>query len=254
MLLSEMNWPDVKEKIKENPVVIIPTGSTEQHGPGLPLHTDIDSSYSLAKKAGEITDSLVAPPLNYGYSELWQHYPGTMSLKARTFQDAVTDICESLIRVGLKNIFIINGHNPNLPLLKQVVYELTDKYEKEDIRLAAGTYIFMAKEECDKIGDNFRDGTHANEFETSFQLFLHPSLVKFDRIKDRDSKGREVISFRKENTVVNKWPDPDNFDGIYGAPSRATKEKGEKYFNAMIEDIVEFIEEFRKGNYDPISK
>jgi len=75
-LLSEFAWPDVKIAIDQNRTVIIPVGSTEQHGPQLPLDTDITNSFEIAKAAAERTGSLVAPPLYYGITPHWMGSPG----------------------------------------------------------------------------------------------------------------------------------------------------------------------------------
>src|SRR5664280_590467 len=113
MLLREMTWTDVKEVVKSDPVVIVPLGSIEQHGPHMPLWTDICLAENISIAVGEKTGSVVAPALNFGYSELWYDYPGTIGFSSQTFYAAMYDICKSLIRSGFKKIFLLNGHNPN---------------------------------------------------------------------------------------------------------------------------------------------
>ncbi|PKM82022.1 MAG: hypothetical protein CVU89_06695 [Firmicutes bacterium HGW-Firmicutes-14] len=253
MLLEDLTWVEARELVKKDPVVIVPTGSTEQHGPHLPLKVDIASADYIARAVGDRTGSLVAPPLNFGYSELWWNYPGTISFSAETYKAAIHDICASLIRCGFRKIFLLNGHNPNLILLQAAAYELIDKYENQNISIGAGTYIFMAKEECDKIGENFTDGTHANEMETSIMLHLYPDLVKMDVAKElgKNYKMRRVIAFDQGAVIVNRWPDSDVYSGVYGNPSLASAEKGKAYLEALVDKISEFIGNFSEGRYNP---
>jgi creatinine amidohydrolase len=253
MLLNQMTWTDVKEIVKKNPVAIVPLGSTEQHGPHLPLWTDICLADKIAIAVGEKTGSVVTPPLNFGYSNLWYDYPGTISFSSKTFYAALYDICVSLIRAGFKKIFLLNGHNPNLVIMQTLAYDLVEEFGEKGVAIVAGTYIFMAKEECDKIGDNFRDGTHANEMETAMMLAAHPDLVRMDRIKTmvEPYERRRVIAFDQGACIVNKWPRNEVFSGVYGNPAAATREKGQAYFDVLVERIAQFTIEFRDGKHNP---
>lgn len=253
MLLQNLTWTDAKELAKQNPVVIVPLGATEQHGPHLPLWVDICLANEIAVAVGEKTGVLVAPPLNFGYSELWKTYPGTISFSSQTFRAALYDICSSLIRAGFKKIFFLNGHNPNLIIMQTTAYDVVNDFGDQDISIVAATYIFMAKEECDKIGENFRDGTHSNEMETSMMLALHPDLVKMERISEQveNYEPRRVISFDQGAVIVNKWPNSEVFSGVYGNPAIATAEKGKAYFDVLVEKISQFTLEFQEGKHDP---
>lgn len=253
MLLQNLTWTDARELAKQDPVVIVPLGSTEQHGPALPVWVDICLANEIAVAVGEKTGALVTPPLNFGYSELWETYPGTVSFTSKTLYAAIYDICSSLIRSGFKKIFMLNGHNPNLIIMQTAAYDLVNAFEDHDISIVAGSYIFMAKEECDKIGENFKDGTHANEMETSLMLGLYPDLVHMDRIETQIEKyeRRQVISFDQGVCIVNKWPDSKVYSGVYGNPELATAEKGKAYFNALVGKISQFTQEFKEGKHNP---
>ncbi len=253
MLMQNLTWTDARELAKENPVVIVPLGSFEQHGPHLSMWTDICLADEIARRVAEKTGVLVTPPLNFGYSELWHTYHGTISFTAETFKTVLTEICSSLVRSGFRKIFLLNGHNPNLIIMQAAAYDVVNAFEDKDISIAAATYIFMAKEECDKIGDNFRDGTHANEMETAMMLAVHPNLVKMDRIKDQvlPYKMRKVINFDQGACIVNKWPISDVYSGVYGNPAAATAEKGQAYLDALVEKISQFTVAFGEGAYNP---
>jgi len=251
MLLNELTWTDVRELLKNNPVVIVPTGSTEQHGPHLPLMVDIASAYEVAKAVGKKTGALVTPPLNFGYSEMWDTFPGTISFKNDTFKAAISDIAHSLIRGGFRKILFLNGHNPNLPVLQEVLLNLIDRFEDEGVMISVGSYFLMAKEEYDEIGDNFRDGTHANELETSFLLHLRPELVKMDRMKGWGDKYecRMIISYEGGAMTATRGPQSSDTEiqGTFGNPELASAERGKRYFETAVEKISTFVDDMREG-------
>ncbi len=254
MLLNELTWPEVKDLISPTQVVILPTGSTEQHGPALPLQMDITGAYEVAKRVGDETGALVAPPLNFGYSEPWRDFPGTMSLSAETFQKAVEELCGSLVRVGFKKIFVLNGHNGNIPMLQTLGFLMADRHSDMGISFAVATYFSMAASELNEMGPNFRDGTHANEFETSLMMALRSDLVKFDKVKDLGDRyaGRLIVAFKGGAMISTRWAKPAEGPGIWGSPHLATAEKGRAYLEVIVKKVSEFVREFSTGKLDPM--
>ena len=247
MLLNEMTWMEIRELLPQDPVVIQPVGSTEQHGPHLPLQTDILSAYEVARAAGERTGCLVAPPLPYGYSETWQTFPGTISFKPQTFMNCVSDIAESLVRGGFRKIFFLNGHNGNLAPLQTMMFQLLERYGRErEVLIGAGSYFMIAQEACAAIGDSFSDGSHANEFETSMVMRMRPDLVHVDRLGDWVYEPELILSFREGMTSVHKLPDSSRHIGVFGDPRRANPDKGRRYFEACVARVAEVVE-----NFDP---
>jgi creatinine amidohydrolase len=253
MELCNLSWQEAKEWASKNPVVVIPTGSTEQHGPHLPMKVDITVANYVAQKVCEKLNMLVTPPLNFGYSEVWQYYPGTLSFTQETLHCALRDICTSLIRGGFRKIFILNGHNGNLQIMQAVAMELIDRYAGQSIQIGCGTYIFMVKEECDKIGENFKDGTHANEMETSLSLALFPELVKMEKAREvsRNYRMRTIMNYDAGAMFLNQWPKPERHHGVYGNPSLASQEKGKAYLAAIIERVAQILRDFDQGKYNP---
>ena len=252
MLFKDQAWTDLKKSCIDETVVIVPLGSTEQHGPHLPVWTDSCIAEKIAYAVGQKAGALVAPTINYGYSDVWHDYPGTISLSSTTLRAVMHDVCASLIRTGFKKIVILNGHNPNQIIIQPLAYDLVNEFSSEEITIAAATYIFMAKEECENIGEYFRDGSHANEAETSLMLYLFPDLVKMDRVSDmvETFAQRRLIVYEGSAVIVNKWPSSAMYSGVYGSPSLATMEKGKAYFDILVEKISQFIVDFREGKLD----
>ena len=112
VMMQEMTWQDFNER-KDSSVVFLPVGSTEQHGPMLPLSVDAIISTGLSKMIAEKIDGIVAPCICYGYKSAplsggGPAFPGTIDMHAVTLMNIVEDVLEELIRDGVKKIFIMN--------------------------------------------------------------------------------------------------------------------------------------------------
>ena len=112
MLLEKMNWMDVENYLQNDRRIVFVLGSTEQHG-YLSLLTDTLIPWEIAKKACELENVLLAPPLNYGYSQWAVDYPGTLSIGFDTYHHMVQDIIKSALRAGFQSFLLLNGHGGN---------------------------------------------------------------------------------------------------------------------------------------------
>ena len=256
MQWNEMTWEEINALVPTDPVVIIPLGSTEQHGPHLPVKTDIAIADYLAREVGERTGSLVTPPLNFGYSSLWHRFPGTISLSSDVFCSTVEDMCRSVILSGFRRLFLLNGHGPNNPMIQKVTYDLVDQYEDLGISIAAGTYLSMGTQDVNSAELALHDGGHANYFETALMMYLFPEQIDPEKVKlaSEDYCMRKCTPTEQGALVVNAWPQSEGFRGVYGKPDLATFENGEKLMKAYIEDLSEFVLTFKTGKYDPVGK
>ena len=121
ILLNDMSWQEVKDRLKETDIIIIPTGSNEQHGPHLPLKTDIFIATQIATRAAEMVKDdvkpIIAPPIPWGYSPEHIAFPGSIWLDSKTMMSIITDICRSLLYHGFKKIIFFNGHGTNPPVI-----------------------------------------------------------------------------------------------------------------------------------------
>ncbi len=225
VLWQEMRRTEIEEASRAGAVVIIPVGSIEQHGNHLPVNTDINCSFSIAKSAAEIMDDfpvLVAPPVWWGFSPHHMEYPGTISLKLHTYIDVLSDVATSIAAHGFKKIVFLNGHGGN----SGVIASMRRKIMNEDNGppCIGYTYFTLADEELQAISEvDFTIG-HAAEMETSLQLYLQPELVE---------KGAAT------------WA-----PGVYGDPTRATYEKGKRLFEAAVNAVVTMIEDYHSGKLE----
>ncbi len=111
MLLKLALWQDVQEYLEKRIDLIIPVGSTEQHGPSGPLGTDLILAEELANDLGEERHSMVSPPIAFGVSQVHGAFPGTISLKPATLLAIVTDAIESLYQQGFRRFLLVNAHH-----------------------------------------------------------------------------------------------------------------------------------------------
>ncbi|MCX8197086.1 MAG: creatininase family protein [Candidatus Micrarchaeota archaeon] len=131
VLFEELTSKEIEliAKKKNRPVVILPMGATEAHGPHLPVGTDSITPYELAKKVASQSNALVLPPINYGFCYTLRPWAGTLSLKSSTFASLIKDIAEELVRNKFDKILLLNGHGGNAAVASQALKELADRLQ-----------------------------------------------------------------------------------------------------------------------------
>jgi len=250
VLWQELRRPQLEEAAEASAIVIVATGSIEQHGPHLPVNTDINSAYEVAIRAARAIDEfpvLVAPPVWFGSSTHHMAFAGTISLEQDTFVRLTRDICVSIHAHGFDKILLLNGHGGNGALLTALTIELA--YRK--IFVASVGYTGLIVEELRKIGESEIGGiTHAGEFETSVQLYLQPELV--DMLRAVKEIRRPPTSFQSYDARVpgRVWypihlKEP-SLSGVAGDPTVASAEKGKYFIDAAVRELVRFLREFHE--------
>lgn len=249
VLLSEMTWPEARDALKAARVAIIPVGSTEQHGPGMTLATDITLATAAAIRVARAIYPLavIAPPLPYGLSSHHMSFPGTISLTAMTFSAVLMDVMDSLRSHGIERFFLLNGHGGNQAALSVIATEAT-----RELQVQVATAIYYAGA-SDLLIEHFgRTYAHACEIEASLALAAAPSLVRQEALE----KGEELpASYRHTSVSGGGTPagafvtNPSPFEhltriGNIGDPRLASAEVGEAVVALAVERLVEFLEDF----------
>ena len=247
MKLSEVSWVEALTILKKVDTVILPVGSTEQHGPHCPLGTDHLTADAVANIVGDMVKLPVLPVVPVGVSSHHRQFSGTLWASPSVFREYVKAIILSASSHGPKKFIIINGHGGNTPSLKEVAEDLRSD---EDIFLAIAT-AYPTK----------LDG-HAGEDETSIMLYLHPELVKMENAVD--TKQNEALAgIRMKTQKVG--PADFGFDtldlsptGVFGAAgktieaTKATAMHGEEIVKAHVNELCAFAEELKKAKLEEL--
>ena len=229
MLWEEMRRTEIQEASRAGAVVIIPVGAIEQHGNHLPVNTDINCSFSVAKSVAEKIDDfpvLVAPPIWWGLGFFPHHKknPGTISFKVHTYIDVLTEVATSIAAHGFKKIFFLNGHGGNIGVIDSIGRMDLVTADDEPPFCIGHTYYSLVDEELKAISEVDFSLGHAGEMETSLQLYLQPELV--------DKKA-------------TTWA-----PGVWGDPTKGTYEKGKRLFEAAVNTIVTLIQDFHSAKFE----
>jgi creatinine amidohydrolase len=210
-------------------MVILPVGSTEQHGPHLAMDTDTVSASSVAAAVGARTGVPVLPAIPYGcslgHSRRW---PGTISLEPATLTRVVVEVLRWVHHAGFRRVLILNGHVTNWAPLRCALEYL--RSELDDCLVAlrdVGGASARVQAEFSADAEDW----HANCGETSLMLAVAPERVRVDEMVRADDPDRTRGLFFAH--PVNRT----STNGVTGAPSRATREAGERLFAAIVDDL-----------------
>jgi len=240
--LKELSWTEFDEMRKNTELVIIPSGAFEVYGPHLPLGTDTLVAEKIAELVADKTKAIIGPTLEVGDSNALHEFPGTVVIEPESFKAYMKDTIKSLQHWGMKNFLFMNTHAGNIPIIRQIMFELQKENEYRFAQIDYWRFLKTLDEGVIETGDLAH--MHASEAGTSVMLHLYPELV------DKSKWLNEPPKF------INKFPDVlnhSNFSnltnsGTIGDATIATEEKGEELVNRSVNRILEFLEEEWKLN------
>jgi len=245
---ADLAWPEIDALDRDRTVLLLPTGSIEQHGAHLPVDTDIHDAYELSVRAAASSGvrAVVLPPVWWGMSPHHMGYPGTISLPLETYSALIRDLCAAVARHGFRRVLIVNGHGGNVAILGATALRIS---EELGLFVGAVSYWHLIGPQLREIGTSELGGMgHACEMETSLQLHLRPERVSMaDARKDmpRVLTSFSGIDFRDPGPLAIALDfRRDSTEGVMGDPTVATPEKGAAIAAAVLEQLTRVIEEF----------
>jgi creatinine amidohydrolase len=252
---QNLTWKEAGERLARGLVVILPVGSTEAHGPHLPLATDVIISVEMsrraaAKLAARRIEAMVLPPVAYSVTDFSSDFSGSISIRKETAAALISDICVSLYKQGARLVAIANSHLE--PEHVESINEAISRVERETGRSVA----FPDKRRrrwAETLTEEFRRGDcHAGSYETSLVLAARPELV---REEVRKSLERVTISIaEKIREGARTFNEAGGSEAYFGDPSAGSVEEGEKSYDAlsdmMVTAVIETLEaiEMRTGS------
>jgi len=262
LILQEMSWFDIQEYLKTNDMVIIPLGSTEQHGPHMPLGTDYYEAFGMSKMISETTGVVIAPIMFVGYSEYHSGFPGTLSLKPETMEQVLFESVEILMKYGFHRFMFFNYHGGNNIVQQRIIHRINHTTEATAIAIGIGGSIQKSED-----GEFF--DWHAGKGETSIMLYLKPELVKMERAEKPEihftPQVQELYELSREYPELGEIagsmlgvPAETNKGGAshelssngiwsFSDPQSAIKEIGQKKVEKMVKAAVKFIEVWKQA-------
>ena len=239
--LHDMTSSDVAlVAAREARVAVLVLGSTEQHGPHLPLDVDTRITAAICEAAASVVADavgvVIAPPLSVGVSEHHMGFAGSLTLEPQTFVDVAYQVGRSLVRHAFDRLVLVNGHAGNAGAMQIVASRL---------RLEAGARLVVFVNEWTLARDAFAalrtsgpgGAAHACEYETSVYLHLRPEAVRMERAVDEvpeptiDGGQIDLLSSGPYGVALGA---DFSRSGVLGEPTRATAETGRACFDEAV--------------------
>jgi creatinine amidohydrolase len=254
---EEFAWPDIKEAVAQNRVAVLPVGTVEQHGPHLPLVTDVLTATEFSRLAVESMpqQAVLLPSVYYSFNEHHLDFPGTIAIPGDTIIDYITHIGTSLAHHGFRKILLVNGHGSNVPFLDIAARNITNR--TPSICAMVSWWSLIPRELFTELRESEYPGgmAHGCELETSVLLHLCPDLVQTDKAeKDINFQRTEFFYWDLQSpspVVFQEWFSRYSKTGTVGDPTLATAEKGRRFTEAVVTRLTALITEFRARTIAP---
>jgi creatinine amidohydrolase len=254
---EEFTWPEIRQAVADNRVAVLPVGTIEQHGPHLPLVTDVLTATEMSRLAVQQipSEAVLMPSVFYAFNEHHLDFPGTIAVRGETFVQYVSDIGRSLAHHGFRKILLVNGHGSNVPFLDIAARNITN--ETQAICAMVPWWNLVPKDLFRDLRESEYPGgmAHGCELETSVLLYLRGDLVQMDKAeRDMPVQRSEYFYWDLQS------PSPVFFQeffsrysrtGTLGDPTKATIEKGRRFVEAVAERLVTVIRELRVREIRP---
>lgn len=246
---QNLTWKEAQERIEQGVVVILPVGSTEAHGPHLPLATDVIISEEMSRRAArklkaQGIESFVLPPLAYSVTDFSSDFCGTISIKKATATALLRDICVSLYEQGVRLVAIANSH-----LEPQHIDSINEAISQ--IREATGRAVAFPDKRKRRwaltLTEEFRRGDcHAGAYETSLVMRARPELVREDLRRELEQVNISIAEQIRQGAQTFKQA--GGAEAYFGNPQEASLAEGEASYEALSDMLVAAVLEALQDN------
>ena len=250
VFLGEMTSPEVEAFLADHDTVIVPVGSTEQHGPHGPLLTDALVPTEVARRAAPRVGAVVAPTVNYSLSYPHAGFKGLVHIRIPTFMALIEDLCLALTSVGFRRVIFLNGHYDNTYAIAYACANAADKLPRGVKAFPINYWDGMSADEAAEY-TSLAKGMHAHAAETAAILAINPNLV------DMSKANAEFPPFPA--FTVNSGPVHTAFfftspgsvyaatkSGTWGDATTATTEMGERFLALGVKSTLAVLENIEK--------
>lgn len=245
MQLHLSTWQEVEKYLRRSKAILIPIGSTEQHGPNGLLGTDAICAELIGKRAGEEADFLVGPTFNVGQAQHHMGFPGTMTLRPSTMIAAMVDWAQSLTRHGFERLYWLNGHGGNVHTIHAAFAEMYHAVtfdpsgaDHPPLRCAVRNWweLPVVTELCKQLFP-VGEGHHATPSEVSVTYFAHPEAQKIAAMHPKIAPMGPIYDAKDYR---RQFP-----DGRIGSdPSQASVEAGAKVVDVAVKAVIAEFRQF----------
>ncbi len=246
-----MSWREVERARDQGVAVLVPMGSTEEHGPHTPTG-DFMVVDAVTERVARKTGDVMVPVIPFSYSEYFRHYPGTITLQVDTMRALLRDTVYCLLDQGFRHVVLFNGHKGNEPILQTLIREF--RRERGMLVPSVPATNFGVSSSLKKELYGTEPIGHGAEPMGSKQMYLNPKLVNMDLVEDFGTKdflgmrptGLNGIDFKGHPVMM-----PINMEDITPAsgsltdPRLASADKGERLIEAVVDGLAEFVQWFK---------
>ncbi len=247
MRLAEHTTTTAADALETVDVAVLPVGSTEQHGPALPLGTDFMAAEAFAGTLADRDDVAVLPTLPVGVSEHHRQFHGTLWARPETFENYVRETVESIASHGVRKAVVVNGHGGNVDALDRAARRL----RAESVAFApTWNWWESVPEVSDELFET--EGGHAGPAETSLLLELAESLVREEALEAAGQGAPEGWGSSVHGASVGFDTIDFTPTGAVGDPTEGSRDAGAELFEAASDELEALVDWLAEQSFESL--